>query len=166
MALTIPPYKVTLMCLALVVVCCSRPPPNPSTTTSNTVAGDGYSYTVAGGASPLLCHVGDFSREIPTLPMRDVLSDAEPYIGQRIRVRGYVRLVFEQMALIEPVRRQDTMLLDISNLPAKSGMDVKACDLKLVEVEGTLRRPGRPRNALLLIATAMSTPMPRRTTQH
>jgi hypothetical protein len=109
---------------------------------------------VVGGPSPLPCHVGDFSEHASIAQTQDVLSRPDAYVNKRIRVKGYFSMGFEQVALIEPLQRKEVVWLNISRLPVSSAMDLKACHLKLVEVEGVLKR-GR-KNQPLLKAEAMS----------
>lgn len=91
-----------------------------------------------------------------SVTMDELLETPEAYMGPLIRVRGYAYLVFEKMALIEPVLRREIVRLDIRDLHAKQDSEIDNCRLQLVDVEGYLiRMPARGGDTVFLVAQSM-----------
>jgi hypothetical protein len=87
------------------------------------------------------------------------MANPDRYHGPPIILRGYFILRIENVSLLEPTRRKDSVLVDVQKLPAENAQELLACRLKLVDVQGYLTHvPNRGREDLMIVAQAIVSP--------
>ena len=88
-----------------------------------------------------------------------LVRSPDSHYGERVRVRGYFILALENVSLLEPELRQESVLLNIQKLPAKDADDIRACRLKLVDVTGYVTHvPHRGAERTIIFAESMIAP--------
>jgi hypothetical protein len=142
-------------CAAFVAVACGggTPPvatPRPAPTSI-------VKAVPVGGPSSDRCRLGELSDAVPRLEVEKLLSNPEPYYGEKVVLRGYfVMDHVETTALLEPKRRQGHILVSIRKLPAERAEQILACRLKLVDVQGYITHvPSRGGEAPIIFGEAM-----------
>lgn len=89
------------------------------------------------------CRAGEPQPDARHVRWRDLLADPDAYIGASVRMRGWPMFDFEMEALIQPVKNGRAVRLGLGALELRTDEDVehlRACSLKLVEIEGDLVR--------------------------
>jgi hypothetical protein len=73
-------------------------------------------------------------------------------------MRGYFILALENTVLLEPVQRQESVLVNFKKLPAETAEQLLACRSKAVEVQGYVTHvPHRGKERVVIFAEAMAT---------
>jgi hypothetical protein len=111
------------------------------------------------GPTETPCLLGEQEKNAERARLLDVLAKPERYWGHLIRVRGYFFMQFENVSLLEPERREESIVVGILSLGIRSSEQIWGCHLKLVDVEGFLERvPSRLGNRIRLRARSMYSP--------
>ncbi len=109
-----------------------------------------------GGPLPEPCRLGKTSDSIQELSLAELVQRPEAYYGQLVSVRGYFVLALENVSLLEPVRRKESILVGVRKLPAETEEQLLACRLKLVDVQGYITHvPNRGKGETMIFAQAM-----------
>jgi len=114
---------------------------------------------IPAGPLPERCQLGQVSADVQVVPLSVILADGNAYYGQMVRVRGYLIVAMENTSLVEPTRREESVVLDVRGLPATDPQQLTACRLKLVDVEGYVTHvPTRGGERLAIVARSMIAP--------
>lgn len=105
------------------------------------------------------CALGQMSSDARRVQFSHLMANPDRYHGPPIILRGYFILRIENVSLLEPTRRKDSVLVDVQKLPAENAQELLACRLKLVDVQGYLTHvPNRGREDLMIVAQAIVSP--------
>lgn len=114
---------------------------------------------VPGGPTADACRLGDGASNVQSVGLIRLLADAHEYYGKKVQVRGYFVLAMDNISLLEPTKREQSIMVDVRQLPATDARQLIACRLKLVDVQGYVTHvPSRGGERVTIIANTMTAP--------